>query len=289
MQPKDKSFSVKTTLNIRGRLLDLGKPLIMGIVNVTPDSFFGESRVGDEKSVLQKVERMLLEGAGMIDVGGYSSRPQALDITEEEEKARILWAIKIIAKEFPQAVVSIDTFRAAVANAAVMEGAGIINDISGGDLDPEMFDTVAKAKVPYILMHMRGRPQTMNLMTDYEDLLGEIMNHFLEKINQLRLIGVHDIIIDPGFGFAKTVAQNYELLKNLKYFEQLKVPVLAGLSRKSMIWKVLGTTAEQALNGTTALHMVALMNGAKILRVHDVKEAHECIKLFNVLERDITF
>lgn len=283
MQPKDKSFSVKTTLNIQGRLLDLSRPVVMGIINVTPDSFFKESRAENNKNILLKAEKMLIEGATILDIGGYSSRPKSIDISVKEELDRVVPAIKLIKKEFPQCLISVDTFRATVAKESVYSGAGIVNDISGGNLDAKMFETIAQAQVPYILMHMKGNPQTMSSLTDYDDLVDEVMNYFLEKINLLKALGVYDIVVDLGFGFAKTVPQNYELLKNLNYFEELKLPILAGLSRKSMIWKTLDTTAEQALNGTTALNMVALMNGAQILRVHDVKEAKECITLFNAL------
>lgn len=222
---------------------------------------------------------MLSEGATFMDVGGYSSQPGAEDISVEEEQSRVLKAIKSIVKEFPQAIISVDTFRSEVAKQAVQEGACMINDISAGELDPKMFETVAALKVPYIAMHMRGTPQTMKEFTSYDNLVKEVMRHFVERINRLKVLGVNDIIIDPGFGFAKTIDQNFELLAHLDHFKNLERPILAGLSRKSMIWKTLGITADEALNGTTALNMTALLKGATILRVHDVKEAVQVIKL----------
>lgn len=271
------------TLNVKGKLVDLSVPVVMGILNVTPDSFFEGSRYTTEREILQQTEKMLLEGATFIDVGGYSSRPGAGDIPAEEERSRVLKAIQAIVKEFPQTIISIDTFRSAVAQQAVREGASLINDISAGELDAKMFETVAALNVPYIAMHMRGTPQTMRELTSYDNLMKEVMNYFIEKINHLNALGVKDIIIDPGFGFAKTADQNFELLKNLDHLKHLDQPVLAGLSRKSMIWKTLGVTAGGALNGTTALNMAALLKGASILRVHDVKEAVEAIKLHSKL------
>lgn len=222
---------------------------------------------------------MLSDGATFIDVGGYSSRPGAEYISVEVECSRVLKAIKVIVSEFPQAITSVDTFRSEVAKQGIQEGASIVNDISAGELDPKMFETVAALKVPYIAMHMRGTPQTMKGLTSYDNLVKEVMRYFLEKINRLKALGVNDIIIDPGFGFAKTSDQNFELLEHLDYFKNLERPILTGLSRKSMIWKTLGITADEALNGTTALNMAALLKGASILRVHDVKEAVEVIKL----------
>lgn len=259
--------------------MDLSVPVVMGILNVTPDSFFEGSRFTTEREILQQTEKMLLEGATFIDVGGYSSRPGAEDISVEDERSRVLKAIQAIVKEFPQTIISIDTFRSAVAQLAVQEGASIINDISAGELDAKMFETVAALNVPYIAMHMRGTPQTMKELTSYDTLVKKVMNYFIEKINRLKALGVNDIVIDPGFGFAKTIDQNFELLTNLDHLKNLDRPVLAGLSRKSMIWKTLGVTADDALNGTTALNMAALLKGASILRVHDVKEAVEVIKL----------
>lgn len=271
------------TLNVNGKLVNLNTPVVMGILNITPDSFFTGNRVTTETEILRKAEKMLSEGAMFLDVGGYSSRPGAVDISMEEENSRVLTAIKSIVQKFPEAFISVDTFRAEVARNAVGEGACIINDISAGSLDAGMFETVAALKVPYIAMHMRGNPQTMKGLTHYQNLIGEIVDYFIEKTNQLKSLGVNDIIIDPGFGFAKTIDQNFELLAHLDYFKNLNRPVLAGLSRKSMIWKTLGTTPEEALSGTTALNMTALLKGADILRVHDVKEAVQVVKLFSRL------
>jgi dihydropteroate synthase len=267
------------TLNVRGKLVDLSTPVVMGIVNITPDSFFKGSLFTTESEILTQTEKMLSEGATFIDVGGYSSRPGAEDISVEEERSRVLKAIKAIIKEFPQTVISVDTFRSAIAKDAVQEGALLINDISAGELDAKMFETVATLKVPYIAMHMRGTPQTMKEFTSYTNLVKDVTDYFVEKINRLKALGINDVIIDPGFGFAKTTDQNFELLANLNYFKNLDKPILAGLSRKSMIWRTLSITADDALNGTTALNSAALLRGASILRVHDVKEAVEVIKL----------
>jgi dihydropteroate synthase len=267
------------TLNVHGKLIDLSTPAVMGIVNITPDSFFEGSRFTTEAEILAQTEKMLSEGAAFIDVGGYSSRPGAKDISVKEELVRVVSAVKAISKRFPSAVISVDTFRSEVARQAVQEGASIINDISAGELDKEMFTTVAALNVPYIIMHMRGTPQTMKSLTEYKNLILEVTDYFVEKINRLTALGVKDVIIDPGFGFAKTIDQNFELLANLGVFKILDKPILAGLSRKSMIWKTLGSSAEDALNGTTALNMVTLLNGAGILRVHDVKQAVEVVKL----------
>ena len=276
---QSKIFSVNKTLNIRGKLIDLSEPKIMGILNVTPDSFYDGFKYMDESSILKQVERMVSEGADFIDVGGNSTRPGAVGISEEEELNRILPVVKIIAKKFPEIVISIDTFRSMVAKHAVEAGAFIINDISGGDLDPKMFDTVASLHVPYILMHMKGTPQTMMNEAAYENLLKEILDYFHQKIFKLQRLGVKDILIDPGFGFAKTVGQNFELLNKLDHFKILEKPMLVGLSRKSMIWRTLKTDPEGALNGTTALNTIALLKGANLLRVHDVREAKEVIQL----------
>ena len=280
MNAKDTFFSTKTTLNCNGKILDLHVPVVMGILNVTPDSFFAGSRTFSEKTVLQRAEKLLSEGAAILDIGGYSSRPGATDIPAAEEKNRIVPAIKSIVQEFPDAIISADTFRADVAEAAVGAGAAIINDISGGTLDGKMFATTAALQVPYILMHMRGTPQTMQQLTQYQALLPEMLAYFAGKVAALRALGVNDIIIDPGFGFAKTVEQNYQILQNLEAFRMLALPLLAGMSRKSMTYKTLGIAPEEALNGTTALNMLALTKGAKLLRVHDVKEAVQTIKLF---------
>lgn len=271
------------SLHIKGQLVDLRVPVVMGILNITPDSFFEGSRVSTESQILKQTEKMLAEGATFIDVGGYSSRPGAEDISIPEECSRVLKAVNAIVKEFPKALISIDTFRSEVAIQGIQAGAVIINDISAGELDPKMFETVASFRVPYIAMHMRGNPKTMSNLTVYQNLTREITSYFADKINRLKALGVNDIIIDPGFGFAKTIDQNFELLAHLEFFKNLERPVLVGLSRKSMIWKTLGTTPENALNGTTALNMTALLKGANILRVHDVKLAVEVIKLYSKL------
>jgi dihydropteroate synthase len=280
---QNKVFSTNKTLNLGGRLLTLDTPCVMGIINVTPDSFFDGGRFTDDASILRQAEKMILEDATIIDVGGYSSRPGAMDVPPDEEAKRVLRAIRIIRKEFQEIVISVDTFRAALAKNAVTEGAALINDISGGELDPAMIETVAHLKVPYICMHMKGTPQTMNTQASYENLMLEITTWLAQKISVLQKAGIQDIIIDPGFGFAKTAGQNFELLAKLNLLTMLGKPLLVGLSRKSMIWRTLNTNPEHALNGTTALNMVALLNGASILRVHDVKEAVETITLFSQL------
>jgi dihydropteroate synthase len=277
--PENRLFSTNKTLNLRGRLVDLHTPKVMGILNVTPDSFFDGGRYTTEDAIVRQAEKMLQEGATLIDVGAASSRPGAPDISKEAEMSRALLAVKVILKNFPEAFVSIDTYRSAVAHAAVNEGAVLINDISGGSLDPLMFDCVAAAKVPYVMMHMKGDPQTMTKLASYENLLQEVLNYFHKKIYQLQLRGIKDVIVDPGFGFAKGPTQNFELLHQLEYLHLLNKPLLVGLSRKSMIWKTLNIAPEQALNGTTALNALALAKGAALLRVHDVKEAVETIKL----------
>ena len=276
-------FYTNKTLNVRGKLVDLSTPRVMGILNVTPDSFYDGGKFTGEEPILNQVKKMLDEGASFIDVGGYSSRPGALDISEEEEAARVVPTIQLIIKNFPQCIISIDTFRSSIAIKAVEAGASIINDISGGEQDSRMFETVALLDVPYILMHMRGTPQTMTKLTGYSNLLKDVTNYFHSKIQQLHQLGAKDIIIDPGFGFAKTAEQSFELLHHLDHFRILGQPILAGISRKSMIWRTLNTTSEGALNGTTALHAVALLKGASILRVHDVKEAVECTALIEKL------
>lgn len=264
-------------------MVTLETPLVMGILNVTPDSFFDGGHYHDGPSLLNHVEKMLSDGAAIIDVGGYSSRPGADTISTEEEVKRSITAIKQIKIHFPDAVLSIDTFRATVAHAAINEGAHIVNDISGGELDQEMFKTVARLNVPYICMHMKGTPQTMTSLSTYDNLLQEIVSYFHKKTDHLKTLGVKDIIIDPGFGFAKTIAQNFQLLNELHFLNILEKPILVGLSRKSMIWKTLNTTPDKALTGTTMLNTLALAKGASILRVHDVKEAMETIKLFSNL------
>ncbi len=267
------------TLNCKGHLIDLTHPKVMGILNITPDSFYDGGKYKDESSMLSQTERMLSEGATFIDVGAYSSRPGADTVSEDGELKRILPIVGMLLKEFPDIILSIDTFRSTVAENCLKAGAALINDISAGKLDENMLPTIAKYKVPYIMMHMRGKPETMQKQTDYENLLVDILHYFSERIAQSRALGIADIIIDPGFGFAKTSAQNYELLAKLALFQNLELPILAGLSRKSMIYKALDTIPENALNGTSALNMVALLNGANILRVHDVKQAVECVIL----------
>lgn len=270
-------------MNINGNLVSLDEPRVMGILNVTPDSFYSGSRVNQETAIFKRAEQMIAEGAFILDIGGYSTRPGAEEISEAEEKKRVTQAIELVRASFPEILISVDTFRSSVAKAAIDAGASIINDVSGGNLDKLMFETVAKLKVPYVLMHMRGTPQTMKDLNQYDNLLVDIGKELAEKCNQLRQLGVADIIIDPGFGFAKSIAQNYELLRNLGYLLRLGYPILAGISRKSLIYKTLDIEPEDALNGTTALNMVALQNGASILRVHDVKEAQQTIKLFKAL------
>lgn len=279
---KEKTDYEKHFLNLKGHLVDISTPIVMGVLNVTPDSFYDGGKYTRERRILERVEEMLGEGAGIIDIGGYSSRPGATDISTEEEKKRVVESINLVSKTFPEAYISIDTFRASVAREAVNAGACIINDISGGALDEKMFDTVAKMGVPYVLMHMQGTPKTMTQLTSYNNLLLDILDYFQQKVARLRALGVADIIIDPGFGFAKTPDQSYELLRWLASFQVLNLPVMAGLSRKSMIYRKLGIKPEEALNGTTVLNTIALMNGATILRVHDVKEAIETIKLYKL-------
>ena len=281
---EDKLFPQKYTLQIKGRLICLDKPKVMGILNLTPDSFFEGSRVVQNRdSILLRAEKMIQEGADFLDLGGYSTRPGATDISIQEEIDRVVPAIELIKKAFPEILISIDTFRSKVAQESVAAGSDLINDISCGNLDEEMLPTVAKLGVPYIAMHMKGNPQNMLEQSNYSDILTEILYYFAEKVDLIKKLGIKDVIIDPGFGFAKTVEQNYFLLKNLKTFEALGFPLLAGLSRKSMIYKTLQTDAANALNGTTALNMFALLQGANILRVHDVKEAKETITLYEQL------
>jgi len=251
----------------------------MGILNVTPDSFYAGSRVQEEEQLLLLAQQMVKDGADILDIGGYSTRPGAEDISPAQEIERVVSAIKFIKQALPNTLISIDTFRSSVATKAIEAGASLINDVSGGNLDPLMFETVAALKVPYILMHMRGTPQTMKSLAQYANVVTEVYQELRAKLSQLHQLGVTDVIIDPGFGFAKTIEHNFSLLKNLSYFQALGQPVLAGLSRKSMIYKTLDITPENALNGTTALHMIALQQGASLLRVHDVKAAKECVLL----------
>ena len=268
------------TINVGGKLMDLSEPQVMGILNITPDSFYSESRKNTEEEIAERVNAILAEGGSMIDVGAYSSRPGADNVSEEEEKRRLRGALQILRRIAPEALVSVDTFRADVARMCVEEyGVQIINDISGGELDPRMFETVASLGVPYILMHMKGNPQTMQQAPRYDDLLTEMLQYFGSKVQQLHELGVKDIILDPGFGFAKTLEHNYELMNRLQDLRVLGLPMLVGVSRKSMIYRLLGGTPESALNGTSVLNTLALMKGASILRVHDVKEAVEVVQI----------
>jgi dihydropteroate synthase len=269
------------TINCKGQLIDLTTPKVMGILNLTPNSFFDGGKFKTETEILKQVEKMLTDGAAFIDIGAYSSKPSAELVSEVEELNRILPVVKLIVSHFSEAILSIDTFRSEIAKVCIENGAAIINDISAGNLDSKMLETIAEYKVPYIMMHMRGTPQNMQSMTDYDNLLKDILFYFSENIAKARGYGINDLIIDPGFGFAKTLEQNYELLRNLELFVMLELPLLAGFSRKSMIYKTLNSTAEDALNGTTVLNTIALTKGTKILRVHDVKEAVECVTLLN--------
>lgn len=280
MEAKDTFFYKKSTINCEGKLVSLGHPLVMGILNVTPDSFYEDSRIRGTEALLRRAEAMLQEGADILDIGGYSSRPDAQHIPAEEEHIRVIPAIRALRQAFPDCLISVDTFRASIAEEAVAAGAHIINDISGGQLDGMMFETVGRLQVPYILMHMRGTPQTMQQLTEYEDIMEEMVRYFERQIVQLQTAGVRDIILDPGFGFAKTIDQNFEVLQRLADLKVLGLPILAGLSRKSMTYKTLDIPATEALPGTIVLNTIALMHGAGILRVHDVKEAVQTIKLF---------
>jgi dihydropteroate synthase len=279
---------MRPSININGNLIDLSTPLVMGIVNITPDSFFQESRKQSESEIVNRVRQILEEGGRIIDIGGQSTSPTSSLITATEEFYRLEPALRIIRKEFPDAILSVDTFYSEVAKPAVEKyGVNIINDISGGQIDGKMFDTVARLNVPYILMHMRGTPQTMQQHTGYDNLIQEILYYFSERIAKLNLLGVNDIIIDPGFGFSKTMDQNYQLMAYLKYFNIFEVPILAGISRKSMIYKLLECSPQESLNGTTVLNTVALLSGAAILRVHDVKEAVECVKIAKKISNSV--
>jgi dihydropteroate synthase len=269
----------KSTINIRGKLLDLSIPKVMGILNVTPDSFYEDSRVSKEEDIVNQVQQMVTDGMDIVDVGGYSSRPGAKEVSLDEELSRVEPVVKIISEKFPLLPISIDTFRSKVAEKAVKVGAGIINDISAGEIDNRMFDTVADLQVPYIAMHMKGTPQNMQNNPEYDDVMVEMIKYFSEKINHLYQLNVNDIILDPGFGFGKTLEHNYEILDRFELLQNLDLPTLTGVSRKSMINKLLDTTPDQALNGTTVLNTIALTKGTNILRVHDVKEAKQAILL----------
>lgn len=271
------------SINCKGRLIDLTTPQVMGILNLTPDSFYDGGSYTDEKSILKKVETMLNDGATFIDVGAYSSRPGADDLPVEEELQRLMPIIQAIVKEFPEVLLSIDTFRSKVARESIEAGAALINDISAGKLDDKMLSTIAELQVPYIMMHMKGTPQTMKGLNHYEDLLKEVLFYFSERIKAARDLGINDLIIDPGFGFAKNISQNFELLNKLEILRLPDISVLAGISRKSMIYKTLKIDVTESLNGTTVLNTIALQKGVSILRVHDVKEAVEVVKLVNSL------
>ena len=268
------------TINCKGQLIDLSTPKIMGILNVTPNSFYDGGKFTLSENGLSQVGKMLDEGANFIDIGAYSSKPNSEFVSEEEERNRILPIVQGILNQFPDALLSIDTFRSGIAAVCIENGAAIINDISAGNLDEKMMEVVAKHNVPYIMMHLRGTPQTMQFQTNYENIIKEMLFYFSEKVNKARSLGINDLIIDPGFGFAKTLEQNYEVLQNFERFKILDLPLLAGISRKSMVYKPLGLTANEALNGTTVLNTIAVSKGANILRVHDVKEAVECVTLF---------
>ena len=271
------------TLNCKGRLLVIGKPLVMGIINATPDSFFDGSRFNGVDEIVTEAERMLNDGADVIDLGGQSTRPGSDLIPADEEIKRVIPAIKTIANKFPGTIISIDTFYSKVAAAAIGAGATIVNDISAGSMDHKMIGTVAELKVPYVLMHMKGTPQTMQQNSTYENVTRDVLDFFIAKTHELKNAGIIDIIIDPGFGFAKTIDQNFELLKDLSVFKMLDKAIMLGISRKSTVYKTLGVSADEALNGTSVLNTIGLMNGASILRVHDVKEAKEAVKLFSAI------
>lgn len=272
------------TINCKGKLIDLTVPKVMGILNVTPNSFFDGGKYKKESEILSQVEKMIRDGAIFIDIGAYSSKPNAELVSVEEELSRIIPVVDLILQHFPETLISIDTFRSEVAQACLEKGAAMINDISAGNLDEKMLDVIAKYKVPYIMMHMRGTPQTMQSLTDYQDIVKEMLFYFSEKMAMARSLGINDLIVDPGFGFAKTLDQNYEILKHLDLFDMLELPLLVGVSRKSMVYKPLNSSAGEALNGTTVLNTIALTKGAKILRVHDVKEAVETVQLLNKIK-----
>ncbi len=280
---KSKKNNKNLSLNCKGQLIDLSTPKVMGILNITPDSFYDGGQFKDSKSILVQTEKLISEGATFVDVGAYSSRPGANFVSENEELQRIIPVAELILKHFPKTLISIDSFRANVIRECVNAGAVISNDISAGHLDDQMMKTIGELGIPYIMMHMRGTPQTMQNLTHYDHLITEIFSYFSERVQLAKQHKIMDVVIDPGFGFAKTLSQNYELLGKLEFFQNLNCPILCGVSRKSMIYKTLNCLPKEALNGTTALNMVALMNGTNILRVHDVKEALECVKLFNQL------
>lgn len=271
-------------LNCKGKLVDLSTPKVMGILNLTPDSFYDGGKFKSASEILRQTEKMISDGATFIDVGGYSSRPGADDVSEDDELARIISTITLLVKTFPDILISVDTFRSRVAKKSIAAGAALINDITAGHRDKKMLKTISELCVPYVMMHNRGTPKTMQTLNQYVNLTGDILLYFSERIHEARRLGIVDLVIDPGFGFAKTTEQNFELLNKLELLHITKLPILAGVSRKSMIYKTLGTTANKALNGTTVLNTIALGKNVQILRVHDVKEAMECVKLTSILE-----
>jgi dihydropteroate synthase len=287
MSLKDTFFSKKRFLNVKGKLVELTEPIVMGIINVTPDSFYSGSRFNCEKEIINKAQEILNEGGFIFDIGAYSSRPHAENISEDTEKERLALSLAAIKKEFPDAIISLDTFRSSIAEWAVSTyGVDIINDISGGSLDSKMFTVIAKLKIPYILMHMRGTPQNMQKMAVYKNTTKEVISELSVKLRELKDLGVNDIIIDPGFGFGKSIENNFEILNNLDMFQMFDLPLLVGISRKSMIYKTLNISPEEALNGTTVIHTIALLKDVDILRVHDVKQAVEAIKLIQRFKHD---
>lgn len=273
------------SINCKGTLIDLSSPKTMGILNLTPDSFFDGGKYSNEKEILLHVEKMLTEGATFIDIGAYSSRPGAKHISEKEELNRILPAIKSLLNEFPEILISVDTFRSEISKQSILEGASLINDISAGEMDSKMFETVSKLQVPYIIMHMKGTPQNMQINPTYKNIITEVLFLFSEKIKKLRSLGVNDVIADVGFGFGKSLEHNYILLNNLELFKNLDIPILSGISRKSMLYKPLGISSKEALNATTIANTIALQKGSNILRVHDVKQAMESIKILDLLNK----
>jgi dihydropteroate synthase len=284
-KPKSEFYTKKKTINIDGRLISVDKPTVMGILNVTPDSFYDGGKYRHEKEIIERVTEIVSEGGDFVDIGGYSTRPGAPQISEEEELARLLPAVMTVKKYFPDMTVSIDTFRSGIVKRVIGEaGACMVNDISGGNFDPEMFETVAHLSVPYILMHIQGTPSTMQKKPAYNDVVQDIIMYFSERVKRLRLLGVKDIILDPGFGFGKTLEHNYELMNHFDAFKIFQLPVMAGISRKSMVWKLLNVTPEESLNGSTVLNTLSLAGGADILRVHDVREAVEAIKIVEKLK-----
>lgn len=285
MSAKNNFFTRNKYLNCRGKLVSLHKPCVMGIINLSPESFYQGSKFTEEMTVLHKVEEMLDSGATFIDIGGMSSRPGSDFLSVETELNRVLPVLKSVVKNFPDANISIDTFRSAVAELCLNEGAAMINDISAGLLDDKLPEVILLHKAPYVMMHMKGTPKTMQEKPRYENIMDEVLDYFIERVTHLKSLGVQDLVIDPGFGFGKSLEHNYTILNRLAELQVLGLPILAGISRKSMIWKVIGKNADQALNGSTALHMAALMNGANILRVHDVSEAIEAIRLFSMIDQ----